>query len=104
MTREEAEEYIWQAEEAEGEQRAEYGMGAASLGYDPAEWMGAYEGYRISDDPQYAEAKRIVAEYYAGDTTSDQRPCPGGCGVMVEPYAPCGSEQCRVQTDDDIPF
>lgn len=61
MTLEEAYEYIWQAAEIEGEQRAEYGMGAVSLGYDPAEWGAAYEGYRCSDDPQYAEAQRIVA-------------------------------------------
>jgi hypothetical protein len=61
MTLEEAYEYVHFADEAEGEQRGEYGMGAASLGYDPGEWMSAYDGYRCSEDPEYAKAQRIIA-------------------------------------------
>jgi hypothetical protein len=64
MTYDEASEYVWQATEAEGEQRAEYGMGAVSLGYDGAEWAVAYDGYRTSDDPQFAEAQRLLADRY----------------------------------------
>ena len=40
-------------------------------------------------------------------TADDREPCAGGCGVMTEPYAPCGSEQCRDKSNDntdDIPF
>jgi hypothetical protein len=97
MTYDEAVEYVEHAIQSESEQRAEYGMGAVSLGYDPYEWSSAYDGYRTSDDSTYAEAVRIIKEH-------DQRPCPG-CGVMGEPYAPCGSEQCRIKdNDEDIPF
>ena len=107
MTLDEAYEYVDRAHEAEGEQRAEFGMGAVSLGYDGNEAMAHYDGYRTSDDSTYAEAKRIIADYQSGNTVYDQRPCIGGCGVMTEPYAPCGSEQCRAKTTDitdDIPF
>lgn len=65
MTLDEAWEYMDHAHQAEGEARAEYGMGAVSLGYDPAEWMFAYDGYRCSDDSVYAEANRLVTEYHA---------------------------------------
>lgn len=61
MTLEEAYEYVSTAHEAEGEQRAEYGMGCVSLGYDPGEWGAAYDGYRCAEDPEYAEAQRIIA-------------------------------------------
>jgi hypothetical protein len=64
MTLNEAFEYIDQAHEAEGEQRAEYGSGCVSLGYDPYEWAPAYEGYRCSDDDTFAAAQKIVREYY----------------------------------------
>lgn len=73
MTLEEAFEYVDQAEQSESEQRAEYGSGAVSLGYDPYEWMPMYDGYRTSDDPQYAEAKRIIAENYTPLPTADPR-------------------------------
>lgn len=65
MTLEEAWEYVDRAHEMEGEQRAEYGSGAVSMGYDPHEWMPAYDGYRTSEDPQYAEAKGIIDAYNA---------------------------------------
>lgn len=63
MTLDEAFEYVDHANEAESEQRAEYGMGAVSMGYDPADWGPAYDGYRTADDEQYAEARRIIAAY-----------------------------------------
>lgn len=65
MTLDEAFEYVDHANEAESEQRAEYGMGAVSMGYDPAEWGPAYDGYRTADDPQYAEAMRLIRGSYA---------------------------------------
>ena len=61
MTIDEAWEYVEHAIEAEGEQRGEYGMGAVSLGYNGAEAMFHYDGYRTSDDEQFAEAQRIIA-------------------------------------------
>jgi len=64
MTLDEAFEYIDHAHEAESEQRAEYGSGAASLGYDPYEWGPAYDGYRVADDPLFAKARRIVDSYH----------------------------------------
>lgn len=63
MTLEEAYEYVEHAREAESEQRAEYGMGAVSMGYDPHEWAPAYDGYRCSDDETFAEAQRIIGEH-----------------------------------------
>ena len=60
MTIDEAWEYVLTAQEAEGEQRAEYGSGAVSLGYDPYEWAPAYDGYRTATDPQYQEARRVI--------------------------------------------
>ena len=63
MTIDEAWEYVDRAIEAEGEQRGEYGMGAVSLGYNGAEAMWHYDGYRTSTDPQYAEARKIIAAY-----------------------------------------
>jgi hypothetical protein len=65
MTVDEAYEYVSHAIEAEGEQRAEYGMGAVSLGYDPGEWSAAYDGYRTSDDAEFTEARRIIAAHEA---------------------------------------
>jgi hypothetical protein len=53
-------EYVDRSHEAEGEQRAEFGMGCKSLGYDPGEWAGEYGGYRCCDDPVYVEAKALV--------------------------------------------
>lgn len=51
------------AYEAEGEQRAEYAMGAASMGYNPSEWAPAYDGYRVADDPIVAACEaRLRAE------------------------------------------
>jgi hypothetical protein len=57
-------EYVDRARESESEQRAEYGSGAVSLGYDPYEWSAEYDGYRASDDPLYAEAAAIVRDRY----------------------------------------
>jgi hypothetical protein len=70
------------AHESEGEQRAEYGMGAVSMGYDPGDWSAAYDGYRCADDPEYAEAQRLIRIDRAS------RPAP--------PVTPVSS--------DDIPF
>lgn len=63
MTLDEAYEYVDQSEQHEGEARAEYGSGAVSLGYDGSEAMLYYDGYRCSEDPQYAEAQKIIAEH-----------------------------------------
>jgi hypothetical protein len=57
----EAYEYVMQAIESEGEQRAEFGMGAASMGFDPNEFMPAYDGYRTSEDPDFQAAQRLLA-------------------------------------------
>ena len=62
MTLDEAYEYVATAHECEGEQRAEYGMGAVSMGYDPVEWGAGYDGYRCADDPEYAKAQQIIRE------------------------------------------
>lgn len=82
MTLDEAYEYVSQAHEAEGEQRAEFGMGAVSMGFDPYDSMAAYNGYRCADDPEYAEAKAIIDAH---------RP-------VVAPLPPVAVN------DDDIPF
>ena len=62
MTYEEACEYVSRAYEAEGEQRAEFGSGAVSLGYDGNEAMAYYDGYSAASDPEFALAQRIIAE------------------------------------------
>jgi hypothetical protein len=62
MTYNEACEYVSRAYEAEGEQRAEFGSGAVSLGYNGTEAMAYYDGYRTSDDPEFALARRIIDE------------------------------------------
>jgi len=86
MTLDEAYEYVDQAHEMEGEQRAEFGMGAVSMGYDGNEAMAFYEGYRTADDPQYAEAQRIIANAKAQTQTE----------WTVIPRA--------IEYGDDIPF
>jgi hypothetical protein len=86
MTLAEAYEYVEHADEHESESRAEYGMGAVSLGYDPGDWSTAYGGYRASDDATYVEARRIIAEAEAV--------CRSASGVLnVRRYYP-----------DDLPF
>ena len=80
-----AAEYVSMSHEAEGEQRAEFGMGAQSMGWDGNEWMAAYDGYRCADDPIYAEAAALLAEVNAERRVREAVP------VLV----PCG---------DDIPF
>jgi hypothetical protein len=82
MTLDEAYEYVSMAHESEGEQRAEYGMGAVSMGYDPGDWSAAYDGYRCADDPMYREAQRII------DADRASRPVPAPLPV----------------SSDDIPF
>jgi hypothetical protein len=82
MTLDEAFEYVDMAEQSESEQRAEFGMGAVSLGFDPYDAMGAYDGYRCADDPQYAEARKLIKGSYA------HVPAP-----IITPIS-----------DDDIPF
>lgn len=67
MTLEEAHEYVYMAHEAEGEQRGEFGMGAVSMGFDPYDAMAAYDGYRTATDPEYAEARRIIAAHQAAN-------------------------------------
>lgn len=87
----EASEYLSQAYEAEGEQRAEYGMGAVSMGYDPYEWAPAYEGYRADADPMVAEAKRLLHERYE----------------LVKVITPADQELARwnaAHAHDSIPF
>jgi hypothetical protein len=82
MTLDEAYEYVDMAAQSESEQRAEYGMGAVSMGYDPYEWAPAYEGYRTSDDPQYAQAMEMIraanppqsAPVFAPDSADDSIP------------------------------
>jgi hypothetical protein len=64
MTIDEACEYVRNAEESESEHRAEYGMGAVSLGYNGSEVMAHYDGYRACDDPTYCLARKIVRERY----------------------------------------
>jgi hypothetical protein len=65
MTLDEAYEYVDQAHNAEGEQRAEFGMGAVSMGFDGNEAMLSYDGYRSGLDPMYAEARRIIEAHEA---------------------------------------
>lgn len=60
MTYLEACEYVDQATEAEGEQYAEWGMGATSLGYNAAEWAADYGGYRTAHDPTFRLAQQII--------------------------------------------
>ena len=92
MTIDEAYEYIDHAHEAESEQRAEYGMGAVSLGYDPYEWASDYGGYRTSDDPEFARAQRIIDAYRAERALV----------AVVRWEPPTGSRPAPL--DDDIPF
>lgn len=81
MTLTEAQDYVDTSHEIESEARAEYGMGATSLGYDAAEWAPAFDGYRAADDPAYAEAARIIAA-----------------------HAPAPVAVAAVDTSDDLPF
>jgi hypothetical protein len=62
----------------ESEQRAEFGMGAVSLGYDPGEWASDYGGYKCSDDQAFAEALALVtaAETQTAETYDDPRDYP----------------------------
>lgn len=85
-TIEDADEYVAQAVESEGEQRAEYGSGAVSLGYDGSEAMMYYDGYRAADDPDYRAAKALLdARYRTVIVTKWPRPA-------------------MFDTSDDIPF
>lgn len=87
-TYEEASEYVAMAHESEGEQRGEYGMGAVSLGYDASEWMPAYDGYRTSADPMYAEAEKLLHDRYR---------------IVRVIEVPAGGFVAR-DASDDIPF
>lgn len=60
----EARRYVDQAYEAEGEQRAEYGSGAVSLGYDGGEAMLHYDGYRASEDEMFVAARALLRDRY----------------------------------------
>jgi hypothetical protein len=60
-TLDDAYEIVQRSHEAEGEQRAEYGSGAVSLGYNGAEAMAHYDGYRASNDPLFNAAKAFIA-------------------------------------------
>lgn len=53
--------YIDQMIETESLGRAEYGMGAVSLGYDPYDWATDYSGYRTAADPTFAAAEAFLA-------------------------------------------
>ena len=82
MTLEEATEYVYQAHETESELRAEYGSGCVSLGYDASEWAVAYDGYRTSDDPTFAEAEALLkARYSTVRVTHWPRPVLAGDDV-----------------------
>jgi len=68
------------------------------------------------DDRWSAFNRDHITEAYAAtaepsqysDIPDDREPCAGGCGVLTEPYAPCGSEMCRDKSNDgdneDFPF
>lgn len=88
-TTDDASEYVSEAGNAEGEARAEYGSGAVSLGYDGAEAMLHYDGYRTSDDPLYAAASAMLG----ADASRVQR-------VELER----DREALREIASDDIPF
>jgi hypothetical protein len=60
-TADDAAEYIERSAEAESEARAEYGSGAVSLGYNGAEAMFHYDGFRTADDSLYVAAVRYLA-------------------------------------------
>lgn len=62
MTYEEAYEHVWQAEQSEAECKAEFGMGAVSLGYDGGEAMMHYDGYRTADDSEYLKARKLLRD------------------------------------------
>ena len=69
-----------------------------------------YGGDQAAENADYEFNARYddVRERYAAtaadadmfDMADDREPCAGGCGVMTEPYAPCGSEQCRDKSND----
>lgn len=82
----EAHDYVDQAIEIESEQRAEYGSGCVSLGYDASDWAVAYEGYRTSDDPDFADALRLI----------------NIIAVIIVPSA--ADKAARLRAYDDIPF
>ena len=90
-TIEDACEYLEHADQSESEHRAEYGMGAASLGYDPIEWAPAYDGYRTSDDPLYQEAAALVKARYS-------------TVVVIAHEAPAARRARLEAMADDIPF
>jgi hypothetical protein len=81
-TTDDAAEYIDRCDEMEGEARGEYGSGAVSLGYDGAEAMAHYDGYRTADDALYVAAVRYIAAL-----------CPPKPAAPASPVSP-----------DDIPF
>lgn len=102
MNLHEAEAYLESAHESESELRAEYGMGAVSLGYDAAEWAPAYDGYRVTDDPTYAEALAVLEAADDAAFEASQIPIPS----FDEGAADGGraSAQAEEAFFDDIPF
>lgn len=87
-TYDEASEYVATAHEAAGEQFAEWGMGATSLGYNASEWTPDYNGYRTSADPMFAEAEKLLHDRYR---------------VIRVIEVPAGGFVAR-DASDDIPF
>lgn len=77
-----ASDYVAMAAESEGEQRAEYGSGAVSLGYDAADALAHYDGYSMSEDRLAVAAQRWLQEVLP--------PLPAPAPTPV--------------TSDDIPF
>lgn len=61
-TLDECSDYVAMWDEIEGENRAEYGSGAVSLGYDGNEAMAFYDGPRASANAEYVEARRRLRD------------------------------------------
>jgi hypothetical protein len=62
---EDASEYVDHADEMESEMKAEYGMGAVSLGYNGSDAVAMfYDGYRAGDDPTYSAAVKLLRDRY----------------------------------------
>lgn len=97
MTLAEAHEYVEQACECEAENKAEYGMGAVSLGYDGNQAMAYYDGYRCSEDEAYAAAKAIIAEASVVRVMYVNHP-------YFAYQSPTMKPTWALATDDDLPF
>ena len=88
MTLSDCYDYVDEAGQAEGEMFAEWGMGATSMGYNAAEWAPDYSGYRVANDPVYAEAKAR---------------CDAAGAARMAAATPA-DDSASAYSDDDIPF